>query len=102
MIDSMNMIKAGSFDAWIAKYCDPSTCPDEKADEALKTYQLKSSSKTVHECMTDDGGIVVTKREASQADGTTRVYVFCGPNRMPAPASLKQTGTKWTVTSFSW
>ncbi len=102
ILDSMKMIKAGSFDAWITKYCDPGTCHDAKAIESLKTYQLKSSSKTAHECMADDSSIVVTRREANDAEGTTRVYLFCGPNRMPAPASLKQAGAKWTVTSFSW
>lgn len=102
IIESMGMIKAGNFDGWIAKYCDASTCPDERAVEALKTYQLKSSSKTVHECMTDDGGILVTKREANEAEGSTRVYVFCGPNRMPAPTSVKDAAGAWKFTSFSW
>lgn len=102
IIESMTMIGAGQLDEWIAKYCDASTCPDTAAKESLKTYQLKSSSKTAHECMTSDGGILVTRREANEAEGTTRVYVFCGANRMPAPASLKLVGDAWKFTSFSW
>lgn len=102
IIDSMSMIKAGNFDGWVSKWCDPGTCPDAKAIESLKAYQLKSSSKTAHECMTDDGSILVTKREKNEAEGTTRVYLFCGPNRMPAPSSLKPAGDNWKVTSFSW
>jgi len=52
--------------------------------------------------MTEDGGILVTKREANEAEGSTRVYVFCGPNRMPAPSSLILVGEAWKVASFSW
>ena len=101
IIDSIKMIGASSFDEWITKYCDAGTCHDAASKESLKTYQLKSSAKTAHECMID-GGIVVTRREVVEAEGTTRVYVFCGPNRMPAPASLKLVGDRWMVTSFSW
>ena len=102
IIDSIKMIGASSFDEWIAKYCDAGTCHDAASKESLKTYQLKSSAKTAHECLSTDGGIVVTRREVVEAEGTTRVYVFCGPNRMPAPASLKLVGDRWMVTSFSW
>jgi len=102
MIQSMNLIKAGSFDDWVSQWCHPNTCPDANAITSLKTYQLKSSQKTVHECMTEDGGILVTKREANEAEGSTRVYVFCGPNRMPAPASMILVGDNWKVASFSW
>ncbi|MBW1876784.1 MAG: hypothetical protein JRI25_05075 [Deltaproteobacteria bacterium] len=102
IIASMNLIKAGSFDAYISQWCHANTCPDAAAITSLKTYQLKSSQKTVHECMTEDGGILVTKREANEAEGSTRVYVFCGPNRMPAPSSLILVGEAWKVASFSW
>src|SRR5688572_19777993 len=102
IIDSMKMIGAGQLDEWIAKYCDAGTCPDTAAKESLKMYQLKSSSKTAHECMTSDGGILVTRREDDAAEGTKRVYVFCGPNRMPAPSSAKLVGDAWKFTTFSW
>ena len=102
MIQSMNMIKAGNFDAWVGQYCHPNTCPDKQAIDALKAYQLKSSSKTVHECMTDDGGVLVTKREEDEAQGGFRIYVFCGENRMPAPSSLIKADGSWKVASFSW
>jgi hypothetical protein len=102
IIDSMQLIGAGKLDEWISKYCDAMTCHDAAAKESLKSYQLKSSSKTAHECLTDDGSILVTRRETVEAEGSTRIYVFCGPNRMPAPASLKPVGDGWKVASFSW
>lgn len=101
MIRAMTLIKDGQFDTYVSELCHSNTCPDAAAVESLKMYQLKSTQKTVHECMTEDGGILVTKRETSD-DGSTRVYVFCGQNRMPAPSSLSMEGEMWKVTSFSW
>ena len=101
LLDSMKMMKAGDFDGWIAKWCSAETCPDRATNEQYKLYQLTSSSKTVGQCMTDDGGILVTRREDAEGGGT-RIYVFCGPNRMPAPSSHVKQGESWKLTSFSW
>jgi hypothetical protein len=102
MQDSIAMITAGQFDAWIAKHCHPTMCPaDPGAIEALKNYNLSTAKKTAGACVHDEGKtLLVTRRDAS--DTKVTVYVWCGDKRMPAPASVEKVGDAWKVTSFSW
>lgn len=100
-LEAMKAVKAGDFDGYIKKWCSKTTCVDATANESLKTYQLTASSKSAGQCMTDDGGVLVTKHE-TDPDGSHRIYVFCGNSRMPAPASLVMEDGSWKMTSFSW
>ncbi len=100
LIASMELIRDEKFDEWIGAWCYQETCPDDRAREQFKTYQLAAASRTVHECMTDDGGVLITRREAT--DESTRLFVYCGPNRMPAPSAHHEADGSWKVSSFSW
>lgn len=101
LLASMKLIKAGDFDGWIGKWCAAETCVDAATNEQFKRLQLTSAAKTVAQCMTEDGGVLVTRREDSEGGGK-RLFVYCGPNRMPAPSSHEKAGEAWKISSFSW
>ncbi|MBN2798881.1 MAG: hypothetical protein JXX28_07000 [Deltaproteobacteria bacterium] len=102
VLQSLKMIQAKEFDAWIATWCHESRCPvDPQAREEFKGYNLTAASRTAHECLQEGDALWVTNRKTDDR-GATTVYLFCGEKRMPSPSTHIQVGERWQVSSFSW
>ncbi len=103
IIASINLITAGDFDAWIAQYCHDSACGTPEGIEAMKRFNLPAAQGTAKACLGEDGNsVVVTRRDPVEADGLTRVFVYCGEDRMPPSSAHYLVDGTYRVASLSW
>jgi hypothetical protein len=103
IVESINLIGKGEFDVWIKEWCHSSACGTPEGIEQLKLYNLPAAQGTSKECLGADGNsVTITRRDPPEADGLTRVFVYCGEKRMPAPSAHYLDGGRYKVTSFSW
>jgi len=103
IVQSLKLLTAGDFDTWIKDWCHASMCGTPEGIEAVKTHTLPATQGSAGDCLGEDGNsITVTRRDSVEPDGLTRIFVWCGAKRMPAPAALYLVDGRYRVASLSW
>ena len=101
IVGGLKLIKAGSFDAWIAKYCHPDAlCYNANVKRTLKRYNLKQLKKQAGFCLAPDGNSLIITRE-QKMQGQEKVFVKCNPKGSPKPFWLKKKGNRWYWTKVA-
>lgn len=83
IVETIEMTTKGELDGWMAKYCDPKRCVDERTKSEWKAYQLKQANLHSAACL-KDGKIDVSQRTGDAAtDDEVRWYIRCEGRQIP-------------------
>ena len=91
VVKTLELIKAGNFDGFIAKYCHKGKlCTTGQAKSSLKRYNLPSLQRLAPKCLKAGGAIDVTRVKGDPAkDVEVKVFITCDPRGMPRPFTLR-------------
>jgi hypothetical protein len=99
ILDSLTLLSAENYDGWMDTYCHADACDDQRKRDAMSSHVLPSAKAAASTCV-HDGDLLVTKTE--EENGFTKVWIYCGEGRMPAPATAQNVDGAWKFSSVSW
>jgi hypothetical protein len=99
ILTSLTMLSAEDYDGWMDTYCHADACDDQRKRDAMSSHVLPSAKAAASTCV-HDGDLLVTKTE--EDNGFTKVWIYCGAGRMPAPATAENVDSAWKFSSVSW
>ena len=105
IIDSIKMLSKGNMDGWMTKWCYKPRCETPEAIDRLKAYTLSSATKNASKCLFDGDSIYVTNRKenAKVTPPETKIFTYCGDDRMPVPTSLRKLDDgSWKISTLSF
>ena len=99
IVDSLTILASEDYEGWMDTYCHADACDDQRKRDAMTSHVLPSAQAAASTCL-HDGDLLVTKNE--EENGFTKVWIYCGDNRMPAPATAQNVDGAWKFSSVSW
>ena len=99
---SLQMLRDGQVDAWVATWCHTDTCTSASVIETMKAFGIKRASGAAAGCLKgDDDRVFVTSRSGDEDVGPLKLFVEC-EGRRPVPSTHVLVDGRWMVKSFSW